>query len=109
MVGLLGSLKLAKLHLRGGLDVVHVHNMPDILALAGIFPQLTGSKLVLDVHDPMPELYMSWNHGERSLTVRMLRSRRPSVVGLPTGSFPSMRRCEKTSALRAWPTKRLSS
>ena len=73
MVGLLGSLKLAKLHLRGGLDVVHVHNMPDILALAGIFPQLTGSKLVLDVHDPMPELYMSWNHGERSLTVRLLR------------------------------------
>lgn len=73
MVGLLGSLKLAKLHLRGGLDVVHVHNMPDILVLAGVFPQLTGSKIVLDVHDPMPELYMSWNHSERSLTVRLLR------------------------------------
>jgi glycosyltransferase involved in cell wall biosynthesis len=73
MVGLLGSLKLAKLHLRGGLDVVHVHNMPDILVLAGVLPQLTGSKLVLDVHDPMPELYMSWNHRESSLTVRLLR------------------------------------
>jgi glycosyltransferase involved in cell wall biosynthesis len=34
---------------------------------------LGGSKLVLDVHDPMPELYMSWNHGPRSLEVRFLR------------------------------------
>ena len=73
MVGLLGALKLARLHLAGRIDVVHVHNMPDILVLAGIFPRATGSRLVLDVHDPMPELYMSWNHGARSLTVRLLR------------------------------------
>src|SRR5213083_1176722 len=73
MTGLLGGLKLAQLNFRSRLDVVHVHNMPDILVLAGIIPRLLGSKLVLDVHDPMPELYMSWNHGPRSLVVRLLR------------------------------------
>jgi glycosyltransferase involved in cell wall biosynthesis len=73
MVGILGGLKLAQLHLRRRLDVVHVHNMPDLLVLAGLFPRLSGSKLVLDVHDPMPELYMSWNDGARSLKVRLLR------------------------------------
>jgi len=73
MVGVLGSLKLARLHLTSPLKVVHIHNMPDILVLAALVPRLGGSKVVLDVHDPMPELYMSWNHRPDSLLVRLLR------------------------------------
>ncbi len=74
LMGVLGGLKLALLHFRGKLSVVHVHNMPDILILAAIIPRLGGSKLVLDVHDPMPELFMSWNHGGSGrLLVRLLR------------------------------------
>lgn len=73
MVGFLGSIKLASLYLQGNIAIVHVHNMPDILILACIVPRLCGSKLVLDVHDPAPELYMSWNHGRGSLVVRLLR------------------------------------
>jgi glycosyltransferase involved in cell wall biosynthesis len=52
MTGLLGGLKLARLQFRRPLDVVHAHNIPDFLVLAGIIPGLSGSKLVLDVHDP---------------------------------------------------------
>jgi glycosyltransferase involved in cell wall biosynthesis len=74
VVGLLGALKLATLHFRRKLDVVHVHNMPDILVLAALIPRLSGSKVILDVHDPMPELYMSWNHRAGSLLVRLLRA-----------------------------------
>jgi len=70
---LLGALTLTCLHLRAGLDVVHVHNMPDILVLAALIPRLAGSTLVLDVHDPMPELYASWNGPRSSLLVRFLR------------------------------------
>ena len=73
LVGLLGGLKLTQLHLRARLDVVHVHNMPDLLVLAALIPRLGGSKVILDVHDPMPELYMSWNHDAGSLLVRFLR------------------------------------
>ena len=61
--GVLGAVKLAQLQLQGRLDVVHVHNMPDILVLAALVPRLCGSKVILDVHDPMPELFMSWKHG----------------------------------------------
>src|SRR5207245_2819674 len=57
---------------RSRLDVVHIHNMPDFLVLAGIIPRLSGSRLVLDIHDPMPELYMSWHQEKRSLVVRFL-------------------------------------
>jgi glycosyltransferase involved in cell wall biosynthesis len=72
-VAVLGGLTLARLHFRARLSVVHVHNMPDILVLAALIPRLGGSKVVLDVHDPMPELYMSWNHRSGSLLVRFLR------------------------------------
>jgi hypothetical protein len=71
--GILGGFVLTALHFRRRLNVVHIHNMPDILVLAAIIPIICGSKLVLDVHDPMPELYMSWHHERRSLLVRILR------------------------------------
>lgn len=73
LVGVLGGVTLARLHFRSRLSVVHVHNMPDILVLAAIVPRLGGAKVVLDVHDPMPELYMSWNHKAGSVLVRLLR------------------------------------
>ncbi len=73
MVGLLGGLTLARLRLRSKLRAVHVHNMPDLLVLAAIVPRLSGSVVILDVHDPMPELYISWKHSPASLTVRLLR------------------------------------
>ena len=40
-------------------DVVHVHTMPDFMVFAGAFAKLMGAKIVLDVHDTMPELYQS--------------------------------------------------
>jgi glycosyltransferase involved in cell wall biosynthesis len=35
--------------------VVHVHNMPDVLVFAALVPRLLGAKVLLDIHDPMPE------------------------------------------------------
>ncbi|MGA8223981.1 MAG: glycosyltransferase family 4 protein [Candidatus Acidiferrales bacterium] len=40
-------------------DLVYVHNMPDILVLSALIPKLLGAKVVLDLHDPMPELMMT--------------------------------------------------
>lgn len=44
---------------RNRYDVVHVHNMPDFLVFSAIVPRLRGAKLILDLHDPMPELMMT--------------------------------------------------
>jgi glycosyltransferase involved in cell wall biosynthesis len=43
--------------LRSELDVVHVHNIPDFLVLAGLVPRLSGKKVILDVHDSVPETF----------------------------------------------------
>ena len=40
-------------------DIVHTHNMPDFLAFSALIPKLFGAKVILDLHDPMPELMQS--------------------------------------------------
>ena len=60
---ILGALKLCKLHFDRRFDVVHIHNMPDILVCAGLIPKWTGATLLLDVHDPMSELWRSNSRG----------------------------------------------
>jgi glycosyltransferase involved in cell wall biosynthesis len=42
--------------LRRRYDLVYVHNMPDILVFCAILPKLLGAKVILDQHDPVPEL-----------------------------------------------------
>lgn len=45
------------LHFTRKLDVVHVHNMPNFLVFTAILPRLLGKKVVLDIHDSVPETY----------------------------------------------------
>ncbi|MEN6356677.1 MAG: glycosyltransferase family 4 protein [Armatimonadota bacterium] len=40
-------------------DVVHVSNLPDFLVFAALVPKILGAKVILDEHDPMPELFVS--------------------------------------------------
>jgi len=59
--------------LRRRYDVIYVHNMPDILVISGLFPKLFGAKLILDQHDPMPELMRTiFGFEEKSLAVRII-------------------------------------
>ncbi len=46
-----------RLHRRNRYDVVQVHTMPDYLVAAAAYPKLMGAKVLLDVHDLVPELY----------------------------------------------------
>ena len=45
--------------LRSPYDLVHVHSVPDFEVAAAWLPKLMGSKVILDVHDLVPELYSS--------------------------------------------------
>jgi glycosyltransferase involved in cell wall biosynthesis len=53
----LALVKLAALHRERRYGVVQVHNLPDFLVFVGIVPKLTGARLILDIHDLMPEFY----------------------------------------------------
>jgi glycosyltransferase involved in cell wall biosynthesis len=56
-VTLASSIAVLYVWLRYGMDVLHVHNPPDTLFVAGLLPKLFGKKLVYDHHDLAPELY----------------------------------------------------
>jgi len=60
----LSFLKCTGLFLSRKLDIVHIHNMPDFLVFAAIIPRLFGKKIILDIHDTMPETYVA-KFGER--------------------------------------------
>ena len=73
MMTLYGAVKLARLHYQKSFDVVHIHNMPDILVFAGLIPRFGGAKIVLDIHDPMSELFLdSYHLSESSLLYRAI-------------------------------------
>lgn len=53
------SMMLTMRHLKRHYQVIQVHTMPDFMVFVAIIPKLLGAKVVLDVHDLMPELYQS--------------------------------------------------
>ncbi len=40
-------------------DVVHVHNMPDFLVFSTALAKVLGSRVILDLHDPTPEVFIT--------------------------------------------------
>lgn len=53
--------------LRHRYDVVHIHNVPDFLVFAAWLPKLAGARLILDIHDILPEFFASkFGHTEKS-------------------------------------------
>jgi glycosyltransferase involved in cell wall biosynthesis len=77
------SVRAARLHRRRRYDVVHVHTMPDYLVLAALGPKLMGAKVVLDLHDLVPELYASkFGAADSSPVVRLATLVERACVGL---------------------------
>ena len=46
-------------HLRKPYDLLHIHSIPDYLVFTALIPKLMGAKIILDIHDILPELYAS--------------------------------------------------
>jgi glycosyltransferase involved in cell wall biosynthesis len=60
-------------HLREPYDIIHVHSVPDFEVFATLIPRLMGARVILDIHDLVPEFYGSkFKVGERSLIFRLL-------------------------------------
>ncbi len=53
------SVFISKRHLSVKYDLVHVHSVPDFEVFAALMPKLMGAKIILDIHDIVPEFYAS--------------------------------------------------
>lgn len=71
---ILAFFKLNQLFLKNRYDVIHVHNMPDFLVFLSVIPKIFGAKVVLDLHDPTPEMLMTkFSEGDESRLTKLLK------------------------------------
>jgi len=64
---------LTRKHLKSPYDVVHVHSVPDFEVFAALVPKLLGAKVILDIHDIVPELYCNkFRIGKDSMVFKLL-------------------------------------
>ena len=55
-------------HFKRRYDLIHVHNIPEWLVFSTWIPKSTGAKIILDLHDLVPELFSAkFKRGSRSL------------------------------------------
>lgn len=88
--------------LRKNYDLVHVHNMPDFLVFSALVPKLTGAKVILDLHDPMPELMVTiFGLKENSLVVRTLKWFERLSIGFADRVFTVNLACKKIFSARS--------
>jgi glycosyltransferase involved in cell wall biosynthesis len=71
---------LGFMQLRRRYDLVHVHNVPDFLVFGAIGPKLMGARVILDIHDILPELYAGkfGSASESTIFRRLLQVERAS-------------------------------
>lgn len=50
---------ISLLHLRKRYKIIHVNNMPDFLVFSTTLAKFLGARIILDIHDPMPETYLA--------------------------------------------------
>ncbi len=65
--------KLNKLDFKHNYNVVYFHTMPDFVILTAVIQKLKGAKLILDIHDLFPELFiLKFKSSENSLFYKLL-------------------------------------
>jgi len=90
-------------------DLVHVHNMPDALVFSALIPKLMGAKVILDLHDPMPELMQSiFNIPRESLSVRILEKIEKWSIRFSDAVLTVNLACKKIYSERSCPAEKIT-
>jgi glycosyltransferase involved in cell wall biosynthesis len=70
----LAFLKVTQLQFRRRYRVVQVHNLPDFLVFSALISKWSGARIILDLHDLMPEFYEGrFGHARGRAVMRLIR------------------------------------
>ena len=95
--------------MRGRYDLVHIHNMPDVLVFSALVPKLFGAKVILDQHDPMPELMTTiYGLSERSFAVRLMKTLEWLSLGFADAVVTVNVACKRIFSDRGCRTQKIS-
>src|SRR4029077_18101525 len=90
-------------------DFVHVHNMPDVLVFSALVPKAFGAKIILDLHDPVPELMQTiFELPEKSFSVRLLKRLEKWSIGFADFVLTVILACKKIYIARSRPPEKIN-
>ena len=90
-------------------DLVHIHNMPDVLVFSAVVPKIFGAKVILDLHDPMPELMMSiYGLRRDSSAVRLLKTLEKWSLRFADAGLTVNEACRKIFSGRSCPRDKIT-
>jgi glycosyltransferase involved in cell wall biosynthesis len=93
---------LALRSVRRRYDFVHVHNMPDVLVFSALIPKALGAKVILDLHDPMPELMQTiFGLHESSRGIRLLKRLERLSIGFADLAITVNAACKRIYSSRS--------
>jgi glycosyltransferase involved in cell wall biosynthesis len=100
---------LSKKCLEKQYDVIHVHNVPDFLVYTGWLAKLTGAKIILDIHDILPEFYASKFKQEKdSIVFKLLVFLERSSIAFADHVIISNHLWQKTLIERSIPKEKIT-
>ncbi len=71
---ILSTITCTRFYFQKRYDIIHFHNVPDFGIFCTIIPKLMGSKIILDIHDILPEFYMrKFSVSENHVSIRFLK------------------------------------
>jgi glycosyltransferase involved in cell wall biosynthesis len=89
--------------------IVHVHNMPDFLVFSALIPRLLGARIILDLHDPVPEVFRAiYRLEEGSITVRLLKKVEQLSIAFANAVVTPNRAFEKLFIARGCPQRKIT-
>jgi len=70
---LLASLKVTSLYIQKKYGTIQAHNLPDFLVFSALLPKIFGARVILDIHDMMPDFYAASVDGDfNSFPVKLI-------------------------------------
>ena len=69
----LASVKVSSLFFRNRYDFIQVNTLPDFLVFATLIPKMFGAKVILDLHEPAPELWGSIFGFDKKFLIKIVK------------------------------------
>jgi glycosyltransferase involved in cell wall biosynthesis len=90
-------------------DLVYIHNMPDFLVLSALVPKMLGAKVILDLHDPMPELMRTiFGLEPQAFSVRLFKQLERWSIAFSDSVVTVNRACSKLFTSRSCPPYKMN-
>ncbi len=90
-------------------DLIYINNMPDILVVSALLPKSLGAKVILDLHDPMPELMMTiFDKDPDSKSIQILKFLEKWSVARADRVLVPNAACRRLLAARSCPEEKIA-